>query len=253
MQGEIDKNGLDGFDAVIHLAGDNIASGRWTAQKKTAIRQSRIDGTRLLSDALASLNQRPQVLISASAIGYYGDRADEVLTEESSPGSNFLAEVCQKWESATAIAQAAGIRVALLRIGVVVSAEGGAMSKMLPPFKLGAGGRLGSGKQYMSWIALDDLVRIIDFVLGHEELQGPINAVAPNPVTNSEFTAVLGTALHRPTVLPVPSAAINLLLGDMAKELLLSSERVVPRKLLSSGFEYRYPHLAPLLQSLFAA
>lgn len=248
--GHIDKKALEGFDAVVHLAGDNIASGRWTRKKKRSIRESRIQGTTLLSETLASLSKPPKVLISASAIGYYGDRGEEVLTEESAPGAGFLAEVCREWEAATLTAKKRGIRVAELRIGVVLSPKGGALTKMLPPFRMGAGGRLGSGKQYMSWVALDDLIGIIQHVLTHDELDGPINAVAPNPITNNEFTVALGASLHRPTIFPVPGLAINLLLGEMASELLLSSARVQPKKLLSTGYSFRYPHIAPLLKQL---
>lgn len=251
--GKIDKEALEGFDAVVHLAGDNIASGRWTPEKKRSIRDSRIQGTKLLSETLASLANPPKVLITASAIGYYGDRGEEVLTEESAPGSGFLAEVCREWEASTLTARNRGIRVAELRIGVVLSPKGGALTKMLPPFRLGAGGRLGSGKQYMSWVALDDLIGIIQHVLTHDELEGPINAVAPNPVTNSEFTAALGASLNRPTIFPVPGLAVNLLLGEMANELLLASARVQPAKLISTGYLFRYPQIAPLLKQLLTA
>jgi uncharacterized protein len=252
-RGQIDRNSLEGFDAVVHLAGDNIASGRWTAKKKVSIRASRIEGTKLLSETLAALAMPPKVLISASAIGYYGDRGCELLTEESKEGAGFLAEVCRDWEAATEVARSKGIRVAELRIGVVLSQKGGALTKMLLPFRMGAGGRLGSGKQYMSWVALDDLVGIIEHVLVHEDLKGPINAVAPNPVTNSEFTEALGASLHRPTIFPVPGLAVNLLLGEMANELLLASARVLPTKLTLSGYVFRYPDLAPLLRELLSA
>jgi hypothetical protein len=252
-RGQIDCSSLEGFDGVVHLAGDNIASGRWTQEKKKRIRESRIKGTKLLSETLASLAKPPKVLISGSAIGYYGDRGDELLTEESAPGAGFLAEVCREWEAATEAAQNKGIRVAELRTGVVISPKGGALAKMLLPFQMGAGGRLGSGKQYMSWVALDDLVGIIEHLLLHEELKGPVNAVAPNPVTNIEFTAALGAALHRPTIFPVPAVAINLLLGEMANELLLASARVQAKKLLASGYVFRYPDVAPFLKQLFSA
>lgn len=251
--GKINDRALEGFDAVVHLAGDNIASGRWTKEKKRSIRDSRIQGTKLLSETLASLARPPKVLISASAIGYYGDRGEEVLTEESEPGKGFLAEVCGQWEAATLAAKNRGIRVAELRIGVVLSPEGGALKQMLPPFRMGAGGRLGSGKQYMSWVAIDDLVGIIQHVMTHDELEGPINAVAPNPVTNNEFTAALGASLHRPTIFPIPGLAVNLLLGEMANELLLASARVQPKRLLSTGYLFRHPHIAPLLNQLLSA
>lgn len=251
---EIESQKLEGFDAVIHLAGDNIASGRWTEAKKAEIRRSRVEGTRFLCDTLASLKSPPKVLVSASAIGYYGDRCNEILTEASQAGDNFLAHVCQEWESAAAPAEAKGIRVAKLRIGVVLSPKGGALNKMLPPFKMGAGGRIGSGKQYISWIALEELVAIVDFILNNNSLQGPINAVAPNAVTNDQFTAALGAALKRPTIFPVPGFAAHLLLGEMADELLLSSALVKPEKLLASGYKFRFEDIsAALLQILRAA
>ena len=251
--GQVDKGRLEGFDAVVHLAGENIASGRWSREKKASIRTSRVQGTKLLSETLASLATPPKVLISASAIGYYGDRGDKILTEESAAGEGFLADVCREWESATDSARERGIRVAELRIGVVLSPKGGALTKMLPPFRMGAGGRLGTGKQFMSWIALDDLVGVIEHILVNEELSGPINAVAPNPVTNSEFTSALGASLHRPTIFPVPGLAINLLLGEMANDLLLASTRVQPTKLLASGYVFRYAHVAPLLKQMLSA
>lgn len=251
--GEIDRRRLEKFDAVVHLAGDNIASGYWTAEKKIRIRESRLKGTSLLSEALASLEAPPAVLISASAIGFYGDRGDELLTEESPPGGGFLAEVCKRWEASTEAAQHSGIRVATLRIGVVLSPKGGALTKMLPPFQLGAGGRLGSGKQYMSWIALDDLIGAISHTLRNESLSGPVNAVAPNPVTNAQFTSALGLSLQRPTLFPVPKFAMNLLLGEMANELLLSSARVIPQKLLDSGYVFQHPDIEPLLKELLTA
>jgi hypothetical protein len=251
--GVIEKDRLDGFDAVVHLAGDNIASERWTDSKKAKIRTSRIKGTRLLCDSLATLTNPPSVIVSASAIGYYGDRADEYLSEESTAGSGFLAEVCRDWEAACGPARDAGIRVANLRIGVVLSPAGGALKKMLAPFQMGAGGRLGSGKQYMSWICIDDVTGAIHHVLTHEQLDGPINAVAPNPVSNNQFTAALGTALIRPTIVPVPGFAAHLLLGEMADALLLSSARVNPRKLLESGYKFRHPELLPMLREMLRA
>jgi uncharacterized protein (TIGR01777 family) len=251
-RGELDKAQLEGFDAVVHLAGDNIASGRWTAEKKARIRESRVGGTTLLCHTLASLKKPPAVLVSASAIGYYGDRGEEVLTEESSAGKGFLAEVCQDWETSTKPAQDKGIRTVMLRIGVVLSTAGGALKMMLPPFKMGVGGNLGSGKQYMSWIALEDLVGIIQHVLVTADLNGPLNAVAPNPVTNSRFTEDLGKALHRPTIFPVPQFAAHLLLGEMADELLYASCRVLPKKLFASNYAFAYPELDAYLQRLFS-
>jgi len=250
---EIDKSKLEGLDAVVHLAGENIASGRWTAEKKEKIRNSRVEGTKFLSETLASLDAPPDVLVSASAIGYYGDRCDEVLTEKSSSGQGFLAEVCREWESATAAAMTKGIRVVNVRIGVVLSTKGGALQKMLPPFKMGGGGKLGSGKQYMSWIALDDLIGVIQHAITNSELTGPVNAVAPDAVTNEEFTSALGSALHRPTIFPVPGFAVHLLLGEMADELLLSSARVTPEKVLASGYAFKHPHLQPTLVEILNA
>ena len=203
--GVLDPAGLEGLDAVVHLAGENIASGRWTTAKKARIRDSRVKGTELLCQTLARLDRPPKTLVSTSAVGYYGDRGDEVLTEDSPPGHGFLAEVCEAWEAATEPAAAKGIRVVRLRIGVVLSPRGGALAKMLPAFKMGLGGRIGNGRQYMSWITLDDLVGVIRFALTNNELSGPVNAVSPNPVTNLEFTKTLGRVLHRPTVLPLPA------------------------------------------------
>jgi uncharacterized protein (TIGR01777 family) len=249
--GQIDKERLEGFDAVVHLAGENIASGRWTSAKKSSIRASRVEGTKLLCKALSYLSRPPKVLVCASAIGYYGDRGREVLTETSPAGSGFLAELCQEWESATEAAKQKNIRVVLLRIGVVLSRKGGALMKMLPPFKMGAGGKLGSGKQYMSWISLDDLIGSINHVLAHNELSGPVNAVAPNPVTNIQFTAALGASLRKPTIFAVPRFAAQMLLGEMADELLLSGSFVKPDKLQASGYTFKDPELAPMLQHLF--
>lgn len=250
---QIDKEKLEGFDAVIHLAGDNIASGRWTASKKAAIRRSRVDGTKFLSETLASLRKPPEVLVAASAIGYYGDRCDEILTEASTPGKNFLAEVCQEWENAALPAKNAGIRVVNLRIGVVLDPKGGALNKMLPPFKMGAGGKIGSGKQYISWISLEELASIAEFALTRRELSGPVNAVAPDAVTNDQFTAALGAVLHRPTIFPVPGFAAHLLLGEMADELLLSSALVKPEKLLSNGYKFRNVDLNSSLVKILSA
>ncbi|HSF33952.1 MAG TPA: TIGR01777 family oxidoreductase [Candidatus Tectomicrobia bacterium] len=242
MAGTIDVSALQGVEAVVHLAGENIAE-RWTAVKKAKIRDSRVKGTQVLCEALIGLAPLPKVLVSASAIGYYGDRGAEVLTEDSAPGSSFLAEVCRAWEAATEPAQQRGIRVVRLRFGVVLSAAGGALAKMLPPFRLGLGGVLGSGRQYMSWIALDDAVAAIHHALVTDSLQGPTNAVAPQPVTNQEFTETLGKVLGRPTILPMPAFAARLIFGEMADELLLASARVQPAKLQAAGYRFRYPEL----------
>jgi uncharacterized protein (TIGR01777 family) len=237
-------------DAVVHLAGENIAAGRWTERQKARIRDSRVKGTRLLCDLLARYSPPPKALVCASAVGYYGDRGDEILKEESAPGSDFLFDVCREWEAATQTAVERGIRVVNLRIGVVLSPLGGALAKMLTPFKLGAGGVIGSGRQYMSWIALDDVVRAFHFALTNQSLLGPVNAVAPNPVTNRDFTRTLGRVLSRPTVFPMPAFAARLAFGEMADALLLASTRVEPARLLAGSFIFRYPDLEGALRHL---
>jgi uncharacterized protein (TIGR01777 family) len=247
-RGEIAANELEGHAAAVHLAGEPIAEGRWDAAKKRRIRESRVQGTRLLAEALAGLNEKPKALVSSSAVGFYGDRGAEVLREESASGGDFLSEVCREWEKATLAASQSGIRVVHLRIGVVLSGEGGALSKMLTPFKLGMGGRIGSGRQYMSWIALDDLVGIIQRALTDETLRGPVNAVAPNPVTNDEFTKALGHVLGRPTLLSVPAFAARLAFGEMADALLLAGARVEPARLKEVGFEFKYTNIADALK-----
>jgi hypothetical protein len=236
--GSISTARLQGADAVIHLAGENIASGRWTAARKNRILNSRTKGTRLLAEALAAMEQRPKVLVSASAVGFYGDRGNTVLDEDSESGAGFLPEVCREWERATAPAQARGIRVVNLRIGIVLSADGGALRKMLTPFRLGVAGPLGDGRQYMSWITLSDLCRAANHVLTTQSLTGPVNAVSPTPVTNREFTSALAKVLRRPAVLPAPRFALRLVLGELA-DALLASARVVPAKLLSTGFKFQ--------------
>jgi hypothetical protein len=241
---------LEGYDAVVHLAGENIATGRWTPEKKDRIRRSRVHGTTVLCEALARLSRPPKVLVSASAIGYYGDRGAEPLGEESPPGSGFLPEVCQAWEAATAAAARKGIRVVPLRLGIVLSPTDGALAKMLPPFKLGVGGVLGSGRQYMSWITLDDVIGAIHHAIITESLRGPVNATAPSPVTNREFTTTLGRVLHRPTILPVPAFAARFAFGEMADALLLASARVEPQRLLASRYAFRHPELEGALRHL---
>jgi uncharacterized protein (TIGR01777 family) len=235
-KGEIDAAGLEGLDAVVHLAGENIASGRWNAARKAAIRASRVNGTRLLCDALAGLARPPKTLVCASAIGYYGDRGADVLTEESPPGAGFLPDVCREWEASAEAAMRKGVRVVALR--------------MLPPFRAGLGGVIGSGKQYVSWVALDDLTCILLHVLTREDLHGPVNAVAPCPVTNRELTKALGKVLSRPTLLLVPVFALRLLAGEMADALLLASARVVPRRLEETGYRFRFPELGGALRHL---
>jgi hypothetical protein len=241
---------LEGLDAVVHLAGENIATGRWNPAKKRRIRDSRVQGTRVLCDALAQLVDPPKILVSASAIGYYGDRGDRIMREESRPGTDFLAEVCREWEAATAPAEERGLRVVHLRIGVVLTPSGGALHKMLTPFKLGTGGIIGNGQQYVSWIALDDVVGIVHYVLTTDTLRGPVNAVSPHPVTNQEFTKTLGQVLKRPTVFPMPSFAARVLFGEMADALMLSSTRVEPARLIESGYAFQVPELDGALRHL---
>ena len=250
--GELDASALEGFDGVVHLAGENIAAGRWTAAKKQRIRDSRVDSTRLLCQTLAGLEQRPAVLVNASAIGYYGDRGDQQLAEDSPAGDGFLPDVCQAWEASTQPAADEGIRVVRLRIGVVLSVDGGALQKMLLPFRLGAGGKVGSGGQYWSWISIDDLVGVIHHALMTESLSGAVNAVAPQPVTNLQFTKTLGRVLGRPTIFPMPAFAARLALGEMANDLLLASARVVPAKLNESGYAFRHPDLESALRRVLA-
>ena len=241
---------IEGFDAVYHLAGESIASGRWNEEKKRKIRESRTRGTKLLSDALANLSQPPKTLISASAIGYYGDRGDELLTETSQPGKDFLADVCVEWEKATEHARAKGVRVVNTRFGIILDKEGGALAKMLTPFRMGIGGRIGDGKQWMSWIALDDVIGALKFVLSNETLNSSVNFVAPNPVTNAEFTKTLGRVLSRPTLFPIPEVGVRLAFGEMADALLLSSQRVEASSLKQSGYEFRYVELESALRAI---
>lgn len=237
-----------GCDAVVHLAGENIAAGRWTAAKKERIRASRADVTRTLCEALAAMERRPRVLVCASAVGYYGDRGDEVLDESSAPGEGFLSDVCRGWEAATRPAREAGIRVVSVRFGIILSPAGGPLAKMLTPFRLGFGGRLGNGRQYMSWISIDDAVGAIYQAIMDETLAGPVNVVAPNPVTNRELTAALGRVLRRPTLAAVPRAAARLAFGEMANELFFSSARVVPRRLTAAGYPFRHAELEAALR-----
>jgi uncharacterized protein (TIGR01777 family) len=240
---------IEGIDAIIHMAGEPISAWRWTEEKKKAIRDSRVIGTRTIIDDIAKLKTRPKVLISASGIGYYGDREDEILNERSGIGDTFLAEVARDWEAEARKAENYGVRVVLTRNGIVLSKDGGALAAMMTPFSLGVGGVVGSGKQWMSWIALDDLVRLINFALENDEIEGAINAVAPNPVTNEEFTKTLGEVIHRPTFLPLPKFAVDLMMGEMGDALLLDSTRVVPDKLEKAGFEFKFPELKAALEN----
>jgi uncharacterized protein (TIGR01777 family) len=242
-EGVKDLSRLEGVEAVIHLAGENIAAGRWTPRRKGEIRRSRVEGARRLSESLAKLLRRPKVLVSASAVGFYGDRGGEVLTEASAPGKDFLAQVCREWEAATDPASRAGIRVVHLRFGMILSQAGGALKKMLLPFRMGVGGRMGSGAQYVSWIAIDDAIGAILHVVCTESLEGAVNGVTPTAVTNAEFTQVLARALSRPALFPVPAFAARLAFGEMADSLLLASQRVMPTRLQASGYRFRYPEL----------
>jgi uncharacterized protein len=245
--GQIDARAIEGIDAAIHLAGESLVAGRWTAARKARIRDSRVQGTRLLAGALARLTKKPETLICASATGYYGDRGDEILVEESAPGAGFLAGVCREWEAAAEPARAAGIRVAHLRSGVVLSPTGGALARLVPVFRLGLGGRLGNGRQFMPWITLDDEIEAIVHVLTRGDLRGPVNLVSPIPVTNREFTAALGRVLRRPTLFPVPEGMLRLALGEVAGEL-FASQRVHPARLLGTGYTFRHPELESALR-----
>jgi uncharacterized protein (TIGR01777 family) len=247
QQGIADVARLEGFDAVVHLAGENVL-GRWTAEKRARIRDSRVTGTRLLCEALARLSSPPQVVVSASAIGYYGNRNAEMLGEDSGAGHGFLPEVCRAWEEATRPAEEQGIRVVTARIGLVLSPSGGALAKMLLPFRLGVGGMVGTGEQYMSWVTLDDTVGAIHHALITNSVQGPLNITAPRPITNSEFTATLGHVLGRPTLIPLPAAVARLTMGEMADELLLTSTRVLPQKLEDTYYPFRHPELEGALR-----
>jgi uncharacterized protein len=247
-KGTIDATGLEGLDAVVHLAGENVADGAWTEERRRRIRGSRVDGTDLLAKTLGELKNPPKVFVSASAIGYYGERKDEVLTEECSPGDGFLAEVCKEWEVASKPAVEAGIRTVNLRIGLVLDPRSGVLEKMLPAVKLGLASRLGAGDQYMSWVDLDDVLGAILFAIAHEELTGPVNLTAPNPVTNKAFIETMADVLGRPALVPVPSTAIELIMGkEAARQTALVSQRVLPRKLLDAGFEFYYTELADCL------
>lgn len=253
LSGGVDLKALEGVDAVIHLAGENVAGKRWNDKVKQDIRDSRLRGTLGLCTALAQMAKlmgKPTTLICASAIGFYGHRGDQTLTEASLPGEGFLPEVCRKWEESTLPASKAGIRVVNLRIGVVMAPRGGALKKMLTPFRLGIGGVLGNGQQYMSWVSLDDIIGIILFALQNEALSGPVNAVSPNPVTNRDFTKTLGAVLHRPTILRVPAFAARLAFGEVADEALLASARVVPEVLQKAGYTFGDPELRLCLQKI---
>ena len=245
--GVLDFSRLDGLDAVVHLAGKPIDS-RWTEATKKAIRDSRVRGTKMLAEAVSQLPTRAKVFISASAVGFYGSRGDEPLDETSAPGKGFLADVCRQWEEAAAPARGAGVRTVQLRSGLVLSRKGGMLARVLAPFKMGAGGVVGTGRQWISWISLADATAAIQYAIGAAELSGPVNLTAPQPVCNAEFTRTLGKVLGRPTLVPLPAFAVKLLLGEMGDELLLAGQKVLPRKLLAAGFHFAHPDLESALR-----
>ena len=249
-RGEPPADALRDVDAVVHLAGEPVAQ-RWTAHARQVIRESRVTGTRNLVEALARLPRKPEVLVCASAVGYYGDRGDEILNESSSPGTDYLARLCVDWEKEAQAAEASGIRVVRVRTGLVLDARGGALPRMLPPFRLGLGGKLGSGRHWMSWIHLEDLAALFQFALANP-ISGPVNGVAPNPVVNAGFTRALAAAVHRPAIFPVPAFALRLLFGEMSG-ILLASQRALPQAAERAGFRFRYPELAPALADVLKA
>jgi uncharacterized protein len=244
--GKLDPAALTGINAVVNLSGDNIGKGRWNDEKKRRILDSRVQTAGLLADTIARADVKPDVFVSASAIGYYGNRGSEALSENSAAGDGYLVDVCRQWEAA---ALRSGVRTVLLRFGMILAKEDGALAKMITPFKLGVGGNMGDGKQYWSWVTVDDAARMILFSLTHRELEGPVNAVAPQPVTNADFTRTLGRVLHRPTLFPMPAFAARVALGEMADALILSSARVVPTRLQSAGFEFLHPDLKTALEA----
>ena len=251
--GELEQEVLEGIEGVLHLGGRNIAAGRWTATVKEQLRQSRVQTTQLLATRLAGLAAPPRVLVCASAIGIYGHRRDEELDEDSDTGEGFLAELGRAWEGASAVAAEAGIRVVQARLGIVLSRQGGALAKMLLPFRLGIGGKIGDGRQYVSWISLEDAVAALIFAVENDALRGPANLTAPQQVTNAELTRTLGRVLRRPTLLPLPAFAAKLVLGELAEEGLLASQRVRPKRLLEAGFEFKHPELEDALRQELAA
>lgn len=250
QSGEIEVKALEGFDAVVHLAGESIGEGRWTTERKKQILESRTRGTSLLSEALAQLERPPRVLVSVSAVGYYGDRGDEELTESSGPGESFLSRVCVAWEQAAEPARQRDIRVVHPRLGIVLSQKGGALPRMLTPFKLGAGGKFGSGRQWWSWVTLTDVIKSIRYSIDTPSLSGAVNVVAPLPVRNEEFVRTLGEVLHRPAIFPVPAFVLKAMLGEMARPLLLDSAHVIPQQLQKAGFAFVHPELSLALRQV---
>ena len=252
-EGFTEPEKLEGTDAVVHLAGENVSGGlRWSDEKKKEIRDSRVLGTRNVVDAISKLKDKPKVFVASSAIGFYGERGDEEVTESSAAGDTFLADVSKQWESESRRAEDAGIRTVLLRTGIVLSKDGGALGTMLTPFNLGVGGVVGSGKQWMSWISMEDEIAIINFVIENENIRGAVNAVSPNPVTNQEFTKTLGEVLYRPTFIPLPEFAVSMVFGEMGDALLLASTKVLPKRLTDAGFEFKYPDLKPAIENAVA-
>jgi uncharacterized protein (TIGR01777 family) len=249
---KIDLAVLEAADAFVNLNGTSIGGGRWTSERKKLLRASRVETTRFLVDAVSRLGQKPRVFVSASAIGFYGSRGEEVLTESSASGADFLSELSREWEQEAERAESLGIRTAILRFGIILSSRGGALPRMLTPFKIGVGGRLGDGKQWMSWVALDDVVGIIRWAIADSQVKDPVNVVAPNPVRNAEFTRVLARVLHCPAIFPAPGFALRLMLGEMADALLLGSQRVRPEKLLGAGYKFRFDSLEPALRAALA-
>jgi len=249
-EGEIDADSCDNVETVVHLAGENIAAGRWSPARKQLIRDSRVDSTRLLAETMAACENPPKTMVVASAVGYYGNRGDDLLHEDTSPGEGFLADVCREWEDAAQPAIDSGIRVVKLRIGVVLSPKGGALAKILPAYKMSLGGTIGTGREFMSWLTLKDLVDITLFAIDNEAISGPVNAVSPHPVTSAEFAKTMGRVLGKPTFLPVPAFALKVVFGEMAKETLLSSTRVAPSKLEKHGFQFTHPDLETALRGL---
>jgi hypothetical protein len=246
----VDLEAMEGFDTAVHLSGANIAQGRWTETRKAELRSSRVDTTRVLVDALARLQRKPRALVCASAVGYYGDRGDEILTESSSYGTDFVGLLVRDWEAEAVRAETSGIRVVRLRFGVVLSSTGGALPLMLLPFKFGVGGRLGRGRQWQSWVAFEDAIEITRRAIADESLSGAINVTAPNPLRNVDFTRIVAQVLHRPAIFPVPAFAMRLLLGEMADALVLASERVVPERLLQAGYKFKFAEFEPALRAV---
>jgi hypothetical protein len=252
VSGKMETAGLEGADAIVHLAGASIASGRWTESRKRLLRTSRVDATRHLVNGLARLSRPPKVLVAASAVGYYGNRGDELLTEASTPGNDFLAQLARDWEAESQRAEHSGIRTVRLRFGVILAAKGGALPQMMLPFKMGVGGKLGSGQQWLSWISLPDVVALARHALENSELSGAVNAVAPSPVRNEDFTKILGGVLHRPTVFPAPAFALRLAIGEMADALLLSSQRAIPAQLQERNYQFQHPELETALRAVLS-